>query len=142
LRPGVWTSFYGGFKVLAFPTVHDAAEPMGFIIAKDGERILFATDTAELNYEFKNLTEIYVEANYSEQALVESSLDLSARIRIARSHMSLETLLAFLARQDLRFVRRIVLLHLSDGHSDENLFRTSIEAATGRPVSIAPKKGG
>lgn len=142
LLPGLWCPLIDGFKVLAFPTVHDAAEPCGFVIAKDDERVLFATDTAEINYNFKNLTEMFVECNYSEQALVESSLDLSARIRIARSHMSLERLVEFLGRQDLRTVRRITLLHLSDGHASEAMFKQTIEAVTGVPVAISTKRDG
>ena len=142
MTPGLWCNAGSGFNVLGFPTVHDAEEPLGFIIAKGDERVLFATDTAELNYDFKNISEMFLECNYSEQALIESSLDLSARIRIARSHMSIERLVLFLAMQDLRAVRRIHLLHLSDNHSNEAAFKKIIEAATGVPVTVAPKNTG
>ena len=143
MYPGKWQVIGNGFKVLPFEAVHDAREPLGFVIAKGGERVLFATDTAELNYRFDGLTEIFVECNYCDRLLAEDDgLAIEARVRIARSHMSLERLLAFFCINDMRGVKRITLLHLSDGHSDAGYFKKTIEAATGRPVSIATKNTG
>ena len=40
----------GSFDILPFPTFHDAAEPMGFLIRSrtDGDKLVFATDTVNL----------------------------------------------------------------------------------------------
>lgn len=127
------------WTVFPFRTVHDAADPVGFIVAEGDERVLFVTDTAELRYTFTGLTEIVVECNYSQLRLLESTLDLGARIRTAGSHLSLETLVDFLVRTDLSQVRNITLVHLSDAHSDEEEFRRTIEGVTGRPVRIAER---
>ena len=44
----------GSLEVLPFPTFHDAAEPMGFLVRSqsDGEKLVFATDTVNLGYQF------------------------------------------------------------------------------------------
>lgn len=44
----------GSFDILPFPTFHDAAEPMGFLIRSrtDGDKLVFATDTVNLSKYF------------------------------------------------------------------------------------------
>ena len=51
----------GGWTVLPFETQHDAAEPLGFLLAGGGEKILYATDTFYIRYRFRGLTRILLE---------------------------------------------------------------------------------
>ncbi len=136
----------GDWTVLPFDTVHDAAEPLGFLIAGEGEKVLYLTDTAYCPYRFTGLTRIMIECNYSREILdrnVESGkLHPGMRRRLLRSHMSLDRVLDFLAANDLSRVREIVLLHLSDGNSDAGEFKRQIQAATGRMVTVAEKGEG
>ena len=133
----------GSWTVLPFDTVHDAAEPLGFLIAGEGEKVLYLTDTAYCRYRFNGLTRIMVECNYSREILdrnIEAGkLHPGLRRRLLRSHMGLERVLAFLAANDLSQVRGIMLLHLSDGNSDAAGFKKAIQAATGRMVTVAEK---
>ena len=57
----------GSFDVVAFPTFHDAKEPMGFLIKsrKDGDILAFATDTVNLRYKFPGINILAIEANFS-----------------------------------------------------------------------------
>jgi phosphoribosyl 1,2-cyclic phosphodiesterase len=50
----------------------------------------------------------------------------------------LEQVKEFLKANDLSKVQQIVLIHLSDGNSDEALFKTEIQKLTGKPVYVAP----
>ncbi len=133
------------WAVLPFAVVHDAAEPLGFLIAGEGEKVLYLTDTAYCPYRFTGLTRIMIECNYSREILdrnVESGkLHPGMRRRLLRSHMSLDRVLDFLAANDLTAVREIVLLHLSDGNSDAGEFKRQVQAATGRMVRVAEKGG-
>lgn len=135
----------GAWTVLPFDAVHDAAEPLGFLLATAGEKLLYLTDTAYCRYRFRGLTRIMVECNYSREILdrnVESgSLHPALKSRLIRSHFSLDRVLGFLKASDLSRVREIVLLHLSDGNSDAAEFKKSIQAATGRMVRVAEKGG-
>lgn len=134
-RIGTWT-------ILPFETQHDAAEPLGFLLANQyGEKLLYATDTYYIRYRFRGLTHIAVECNYSmdilraniEAGLVEPAL----KKRILKSHFSLEHVKEFLKANDLSKVQEIWLLHLSDGNSDAARFKREVQELTGKPVYIA-----
>jgi len=128
-----------GWRVLPFGLVHDVPA-MGFIIEASGEKLLYVTDTAYVPYRFKGLTMIAIEANYSEAILRESDEDATRKMRALRYHMSIERVLGFLAVNDLSKVREIFLLHLSDAHSDEAMFKRLVEEWTGKPVYVAPER--
>ena len=129
------------WTVLPFETVHDAAEPLGFLLQSGDEKVLFATDTAYLRYRFPGCTRLMVECNYDLPVLrenVESGrVARTVKSRVLRSHMSLETLCGFLSANDLSRVREIVLLHLSDDSSDAARFKRTVQALTGKEVKIA-----
>lgn len=131
-RVGHWT-------VLPFDVEHDAEEPLGFLIINGEDKLLFAADTAYIRHRFAGLNLIALECNYS-KATMAPDIPLAHRLRVMRSHMSLDTVLAFLAANDLRGVRAIHLLHLSDDNSDETLFKNRVQAATGIPVYVAKKE--
>lgn len=131
----------GTWTVLPFDTVHDAAEPLGFLLAANGAKVLYLTDTAYCRYRFRGLTHLMVEANYSLDALYEAvdrgSLHPGLRDRLLRTHFGLERVLDFLRANDLSAVREIHLLHLSDAHSDAEGFKRMVQGLTGKPVYIA-----
>ena len=131
----------GPWTILPFETVHDAAEPLGFLLQSGDEKLLFATDTAYIRYRFPGCTRLMVECNYDLPVLrenVESGrVARAVKSRVLHSHMSLETLCGFLRANDLSRVREIVLLHLSDDSSDAVRFKKTIQAQTGREVTIA-----
>ncbi len=138
-RIGTWT-------ILPFETQHDAAEPLGFLLAnQDGEKLLYATDTYYIRYCFHGLTHVAIECNYSldilkqnvEAGLVEQAL----KSRIIKSHFSLEHVKEFLKANDLSKVQEIWLLHLSDNNSDSERFKREVMELTGKPVYIALEKG-
>ncbi len=132
----------GTWRVLPFETQHDAAEPLGFLLAnRNGEKLLYATDTYYVRYRFRGLTHIMVECNYALDILranVESDVVPGVlKNRVLRSHMSLEHLKDFLRANDLSRVQEIWLLHLSDDNSDAARFKREVEELTGRIVRIA-----
>lgn len=135
LQLGTWT-------ILPFETQHDAAEPLGFLLAnKTGEKLLYATDTFYIRYRFQGLTHIAVECNYSLDILranVEAgNVPAELKNRILKSHFSLENVKEFLKANDLSRVQEIWLLHLSDGNSDAERFKREIQELTGKMVFVA-----
>lgn len=132
----------GTWTILPFETEHDAAEPLGFLLAnQDGDKLLFATDTFYLRYRFAGLTHIMVECNYSTDILNENiaadRMPAVLKNRLLKSHFSLEHVKDFLIANDLSRVEEIHLLHLSDGNSDEERFKYEIAELTGLPVYVA-----
>lgn len=53
------------------------------------------------------------------------------------SHLSLETLVNFLKANDMSKLQSVYLLHLSDGNSDADYFKKTVEGIVGVPVYIA-----
>lgn len=132
----------GGFTIMSFDVVHDAKEPVGYLIHhKETGVILFATDTYYLKDTFDNLSNILIECNYS-QGLLEENV-ASGKVhpmqmgRVAKSHMSLETCREVLLTNDLSRVNNILLIHLSSTNSDAKLFQDTISKSIGRSVLVA-----
>jgi phosphoribosyl 1,2-cyclic phosphodiesterase len=132
----------GSWTVLPFGVEHDAAEPLGFLLANTaGDKLLFATDTYYIKHRFVGLTHIMVECNYSiktlNQNIAAGRVPAVLKNRLLRSHFSLENVKDFLRANDLRRVQEIHLLHLSDNNSDETLFKREIMALTGKQIFVA-----
>lgn len=136
----------GNFKIIPFDIHHDVAEPFGFLIYHiDCGKVIFLTDTYYTNYKFpKDINNIIIEANYSldilKEKFGEENLEkIFLKDRILESHMSIETCRDTLLANDLSQVNNIVLIHLSNDHSDENLFEKIIRDSTGINPFIAHK---
>lgn len=132
----------GNFKIMPFDVMHDAAEPVGFLIEHtDCGRVLFLTDTYYCKYTFPGLNNIIIEANYSKEIIdrkfgADSGKEF-LRNRILKSHFSLENCKDMLAANDLSKVNNIVLIHLSDSNSDEKQFVKEIYEQTRKNVRAA-----
>ena len=131
----------GTWTIMPFDVNHDVSEPLGFLMVNQvGEKLVFATDTYYIKYKFKGLTHIMVEANYSTKILDENiangRVPEGMKMRLMRSHFSLENVKEFLKSNDLSKVEEIWLLHLSDGNSDAELFKKEIAEITGKPIFI------
>lgn len=136
------TKRIGTFQVLPFDVQHDAAEPLGFLIESivTGERLLFFTDTYYLKYAFDRLSIIMAECNYSTEIIKENvnngSIPEAHKNRVIRSHMSIETLLEFIKANDTSRLKKIYLLHMSDGNSNEDEFKRRVQEITGVEVEV------
>lgn len=129
----------GKWKIKAFPLEHDAAEPLGFLIGRDDDRLLFIPDTAYVENRFEGITTIAIECNHVEDILSENiqrgSIPAVVGRRVRRSHMGLQTVIDMLKANNLSKCRAIYLLHLSDGNSDERRMVAEVQAATGIPTT-------
>lgn len=132
------TAHIYGYKVLPFQVRHDAAEPFGFLICEDSDenpdKLLFATDTSNIEYRFPSLTYIALECNYDE-ALINHDEAESWQYRAMQNHMGIDTLCRYLGKTDLSKVRRIYLLHMSDRHGSEASFVGRVYKEFGIPVT-------
>lgn len=137
-------SHMGGFRVIAFDTVHDTKEPVGFLInhAECGN-VLFLTDTVYSPYTFRGLNNVIIEANYCERIIDEryqsGKLEKFLRDRVIESHLSIQNCITLLKANDLSTVNNIVLIHLSDKHSEAERFKKEVQLLTGKNVTIADK---
>ncbi|AYC30026.1 MBL fold metallo-hydrolase [Paenisporosarcina cavernae] len=131
----------GTWTILGFDVQHDVSEPFGFILMNEKkEKLLFATDTYYIKYQFKGITHLMLECNYCQSVLDANNksgrLPKGLRQRIMKSHFSLENVLDFLRANDLSVLKEIWLLHLSDSNSDEQLIRDEVAKVTGKLIHI------
>ena len=131
------------FRILPFDVEHDAAEPLGFIFHSlaTGEKLLYITDTYYVRYRFQGLTHIMAECNYTADGIAESVAEGRIPIelvpRLVRSHMSLDNLLDMLKANDMKTVRQIYLLHLSDNNSEAQRMKEAVQEQTGAEVYLS-----
>ncbi len=131
----------GSFIVLPFPVEHDVP-CFGYELesTETAEKLLYVTDSAYVKYTFKGLTHLMVEANYSQEIIMDNAkkgkVPLFLAERVVKSHMSIETLLELLRANDMSRVRQIYLLHLSDNNSDAEDFKRQAQEETGAEVYV------
>src|SRR3990167_4593799 len=123
------------FQVIAFQTIHDCPGSVGFLISDGEDKLLYATDTFYISNKFKGLTIIAIECNWSEETW-SPDIDLGLKRRIESTHLSLEVVKNFLVANDLRKVREIHLLHMSNSNSNAEMFNTEVQKLTGKPVIV------
>ena len=127
-----------GWEVLPFETHHDAAEPLGFLIQADGEKLVYITDTAYVPVRFQGLTIIMIECNYEAELLKGArATHPEIKTRVIRNHFGIDQVIKFFQANDMKSCREVWLLHLSNGHSDAERFKRKIQEVTGCPVYVA-----
>ncbi|MDY6065963.1 MAG: MBL fold metallo-hydrolase [Finegoldia sp.] len=128
--------------IVPFEAVHDVAEPVSYFIKTrdDEESLVFVTDTAYLKYKIPDCECLMIECNYVKSVLDErvkqGKINVNLRNRILKNHLSLESLVEALKLADLSRCKKIYLLHLSDGNSDEELIKRTIQETTGIEVVV------
>lgn len=136
------STYVEGVLIQPFEAVHDVAEPVSFYIKskKNDESLVFVTDTAYLKYKIPDCDCLMIECNYVKEKLDKSArfgnINLALRNRIVKNHLSLETLVEALKVADLSSCKQIYLMHLSDGNSDEELIKRTIQETTGVEVVV------
>ena len=109
-----------GFTIRPFSLPHDARDPVGFLLDRDGVKIGIATDlgyaTALIKRRLAGCDMLVLESNYDENMLMEGPYPwfLKQRIRSRKGHLSNEDssqVLSELLHPDLQ---RVILAHLSE----------------------------
>ncbi len=129
----------GSLEIMPFATFHDAAEPLGFLVYSraDGERLVFATDTVNLGYQFPKINLLALEANYDKDILARCErMPEKVKYRVTNSHMEIETLCKYLQSLDLSQCRTLYLLHLSNAASNEGNFANRVRRVVPRHVEV------
>ena len=130
----------GGWKVMPFDVKHDAAEPLGFLIAGEGKKIAYITDSAYSPYKFNGITHFILEVNYDEETLKESLsqgvIDSNLYRRLLKTHMGLETAVSLLKANDLKKVEEVHIIHTSKRNGNEGKIKKRIMEVTGKMVFV------
>ncbi|MBP1628931.1 MAG: beta-lactamase [Holophagaceae bacterium] len=118
-----------GWRVLPFAIPHDAADPVGYRLERDGYSAAVVTDlglpTALVADHCSDLDHLTLESNHDVQMLREGSYPppLKARILSRVGHLSNESAAELLDRVWSPRLASVVLAHLSEQNNDPELAR-------------------
>lgn len=133
----------GDWAIIPITVVHDVP-CVGYIIEHpEMGRTVFVTDTMMLEYRIPRVNHWMLECNYADDVL-QRNIDNGAllpmmRERLQGTHMELLTAKNIIAEADRSCLDNVVLIHLSDGNSDEKRFVAEIRAICGVPTCAADK---
>ena len=109
-----------GFTIRPFSLPHDAKDPVGFLLARDGVKIGIATDlgsaTALVKRRMAGCDMLVLESNYDESMLMEGPYPwfLKQRVRSRKGHLSNEDSAQILSELLHPGLQRVILAHLSE----------------------------
>lgn len=134
----------GEYKLISLPVTHDVPCVAYVINHKEMGTLLFCTDTVAFNYVIPGVNQMMIEANYEDNIVLENidkgSMPIAMRYRLLNSHMEIEQTKRVVSNHVTPELQNIVLIHLSDGNSNEQRFKDEItNIAPGCGVYVADK---
>lgn len=129
----------GGFIVQPLEVQHNC-QNFAYII-EHGEigKLIFVTDAISFPYKIKGINHFLVEANFSEDLMIDN-LCKNETIRSHNEyHMEIGKTIEAIKRNINPDLRTLMLIHLSDGQSDERMFKQMVFDEVGIKPIIADK---
>ena len=129
----------GGFIVMPLLVEHNTQNFAYIITHDDFGTLVFCTDAVSFPYKVKGIHHLLIEANNSEDLIIDN-LCKNETIRSHNEyHMEINKTTEAIKRNINPNLRTLMLIHLSDGQSDEKLFQKMVFEEVGiRPI-IADK---
>jgi len=112
----------------------------GFFITSDVEplRMVYITDCEFCKYRFSELDTLLLGINYMDSR-IENEEETKKR-HILNGHMSLDTGVEFIKVSDRKkTLKNVIICHMSESNSDEQVFKNEISKVTAANVSVARK---
>jgi phosphoribosyl 1,2-cyclic phosphodiesterase len=137
----------GDLSIIAFPKLHDAADPHSFIISDNGITVGIFTDIGaccnHVTTHFSQCHAAFLEANYDEAMLEEGRypLFLKNRIRGGNGHLSNAQALEIFITHRPSFMTHLLLAHLSKDNNNPQLVQQLFsDHANGIQIMIASRE--
>lgn len=120
-------NFFGDFVVQAIPLSHSVPN-FGYLIKHPNfGRLVFATDTNEFNYKFKEINHWLIECNYDPNIVVDTKLSGEDVRSNYGDHLSKQKCFETLKNNYGAFTKTITLIHLSDSNSNAAAFKQELQ---------------
>jgi phosphoribosyl 1,2-cyclic phosphodiesterase len=134
----------GNFHVFPYPIIHDAAEPLGYVVSNEGEYLLFCPDSGYIEQRFNVAFDIIaIECSFDNETLrhrVDAG-DINEELakRIVKYHASKQAAISYLTDYapssngkkekicDTSKLREIHLLHMSGDNIDKRATKKEFE---------------
>lgn len=137
------SSFVGDLSVRMFQVSHDAAEPVGFIVAsEDGDQAGYLVDAGYLTVgiaeALEGCRELLIESNHDIDMLAAGPHHSSVKARVAGplGHLSNEQVAEFIVEEFPLSVRRLILGHVSSTANTPGLAYAVAKQALNRSHAV------
>ncbi len=132
----------GDIDLSPFTIPHDAADPVGFVLAAEGVRMGFATDLGyippNVEAQLKTVDLLLLESNHDLEMLREGPYPWSVKQRVLSrvGHLSNEAAAQFLSTAYNGQAAYVILAHLSESNNLPELARASADRALSGRASL------
>lgn len=129
----------GDFTVQPISVEHNVENYAYIVDCEEFGRMLFITDCVRFQYRIKGVNHLIVEANYSNDIVLDHMMN-GYEIRSQNQyHMELEDTIECVKNNMSSELNNVVLIHLSEIQSDEQMFIEKVHAETGVKPCVATK---
>lgn len=129
----------GNFIVQPLEVQHNCQNFAFIIEHEETGKIVFCTDAVSFPYKIKGINHFFIEANYREDLII-NNLCKNETIRSHNEyHMEIGKTIEAIKRNINPELKNIVLIHLSDGQSDEKLFQKMVFEEVGIMPYVAER---
>lgn len=119
------------FVVQPIKLFHNA-ECYGFLIQhEEFGKLVLVTDTNSVPYKFKDIHHWMIEANYSEEILIDNACNDVYSRSASENHLEINDTIEVLKRNYSSELQNVVLIHLSSGNSNEKNFKARVQQELG-----------
>lgn len=129
----------GSFVVMPLEVEHNAYCFAYIVEHEEVGKIVFATDLTHFPYKIKGVNHLLIEANNSEDIIIDHLCDNEIIRSMSENHMEINETIKAVRNNISSDLNNIILCHLSDGQSDEKLFKQLIFDEFGIMPYVAEK---
>ncbi|MEO5976374.1 MAG: MBL fold metallo-hydrolase [Chryseolinea sp.] len=132
----------GGLTIKAFPKLHDAADPISFVISSDTVNVGVFTDIGfaceNVISHFSQCHAAFLESNYDETMLEQGRypFSLKNRIRGGHGHLSNKQALQLFTKYRPAFMSHLFLVHLSKNNNHPRIVKETFYPVAGQTQII------
>lgn len=129
----------GGFYVMPLEVEHNVPNFAYIIEHKEIGKLVFATDLTHFPYKVKGVNNLLIEANNSEDLIIDHLCNNEVIRSMSENHMEINETINAIRRNFSSSLNNIILCHLSDGQSDERMFKQMVFDKFGIMPYVADK---
>lgn len=129
----------GSFVVMPLEVEHNSPNFAYIIEHEEIGKLVYATDLTHFPYKIKGVNHLLIEANNSEDIIIDHLCDNEAIRSMFENHMEINETINAIRNNISSGLNNIILCHLSDGQSDEKLFKQLIFEEFGIMPYVAEK---
>lgn len=129
----------GNFTVMPLEVEHNSPNFSYIIEHEEIGKLIYATDLTHFPYKVKGVNHLLIEANNSEDIIIDHLCDNEVIRSMSENHMEINETIKAIRDNISSDLNNIILCHLSDGQSDEKLFKQLIFDEFGFMPYVAEK---